>query len=56
MKTLRTIARATIELIDLRDVFVFGGLAAACYGVAQLSQPAAWILGGAVFLLLGLRR
>lgn len=43
-------------LFGLRDLFVFGGLAAACHGIAQVHVPAAWIAGGTVLLLIGLRR
>lgn len=42
--------------VDLRDVFVFGGLACAVYGIAQLHGPAAWIAAGAAFFWLGVRR
>ena len=42
--------------IDLRDVFVFGGLACAIYGLAQIYVPAAWIVGGSVLFWLGVRR
>lgn len=49
-------AGALVALVDLRDVFVFGGLASACYGIYQVHEPAAWIAGGTVTLLLGLRR
>ncbi len=43
-------------LPDLRDVITFGGLGAACYGIAMLSVPAAWIVGGACLFWLGVRR
>lgn len=42
--------------IELRDCFVFGGLAAAVYGIALVYAPAAWITGGAALFWLGLRR
>ena len=38
---------------DLNDLFVFGGLAAACYGLGQIHAPSAWIVGGAVSIWLG---
>ena len=41
---------------DLRDVFVFGGLACAVIGVAQVFVPAAWVVGGAALFWLGVRR
>ncbi|MDZ4253994.1 MAG: hypothetical protein U1A72_15600 [Sulfuritalea sp.] len=43
-------------LPDLADVFAFGGLGVACYGIAQFSQPVAWIVGGAVLFGLGVRK
>lgn len=42
--------------VDLRDTFVFGGLAAVGYGIAQIHVPAAWIVVGAVVFALGVRR
>lgn len=45
-----------IGLFSLRDAFVFGGLAAACYGIVQVHAPSAWIAGGTAVLLIGLRR
>ena len=53
MKKLLAKARATV---DLRDIFVFGGLAAMVYGIAQIHVPAAWIISGSALFLLGLRR
>jgi hypothetical protein len=47
-----TIART----IELREIFVFGGLAAVGYGIAQIHAPSAWIIIGATFFLLGMRR
>lgn len=44
------------DLPDLRDLFAFGGLAAACYGIAQIHAPAAWIVGGVALFWLGVRR
>ena len=41
------------KTFDLNDVFVFGGLAAACYGVAQIDPPSAWIVGGVTLVWLG---
>lgn len=48
--------RRVFAAVDLRDVFVFGGLAAVGYGIAQIHVPAAWIATGSVLFLLGLRR
>lgn len=42
--------------IDLNDVFVFAGLAALTYGIAQMHAPSAWIVAGGVIFLIGLRR
>jgi hypothetical protein len=56
MRKVRIALGALTALFSLRDAFVFGGLAAACYGIAQMHVPAAWIAGGTVVLLLGLRR
>ena len=63
MERLRALARGAAAHIvkaaltlDLRDVFVFGGLACAVHGVSLLSVPAAWIVGGTVLFLLGARR
>jgi len=47
---------AIARTIDLRDVFVFCGLGAVGYGVAQIHTPSAWIVTGIVVLMLGLRR
>jgi hypothetical protein len=51
--------RVTVEkilsLFDLRDGFVFGGLACAVYGIAQIYAPMAWIVTGAVLFFMGLR-
>ncbi len=56
--------KAAIELawkrlqaeFGLRELFVFGGLASAVYGISQVSEPAAWVIGGAVLFWLGVRR
>lgn len=48
---------ATIaSLFDLRDAFVFGGLALIGIGLDQISRPAALIVVGAVLLWLGVRK
>lgn len=41
---------------DVEDLFVFGGLACAAYGIAQVYPPAAWIVTGAVLFGLGVKR
>lgn len=40
---------------DLRDAFVFGGLAAVGYGLACIHPPAAWIVCGAALFWLGVK-
>jgi len=42
--------------IELRDVFVFGGLACVVVGAAQIYVPAAWVVAGGVLFWLGVRR
>lgn len=41
--------------VDLRDGFVFGGLAAAGYGISMIYPPAAWIFCGVALFWLGVR-
>lgn len=41
--------------IDVRDVLVFGGIAAAGYGIGMVYPPAAWIFCGLAFFWLGVR-
>jgi hypothetical protein len=43
-------------LPDMQDVLVFGGLGCACWGIAQIYSPAAWIVAGAAMIGLGLKR
>ena len=45
---------AVASAIQLRDVCVFGGLGATCYGVAQYSVPIAFIVGGVALVGIGL--
>jgi len=54
MRILKLMA-AAVARIDLRDVFVFGGLAAAVYGVSGYSVPAAWITAGVTLFALGMK-
>ena len=44
------------RLVDLRDIFVFAGLAMVCNGIAQIHAPSAWIVGGAAFFWIGASR
>jgi hypothetical protein len=41
--------------IDARDVLVFGGIAAAGYGIGMIYPPAAWIFCGLALFWLGVR-
>ncbi len=41
--------------IDLRDAFVFGGIASVGYGISLLSPPAAFVVVGLAFFWLGIR-
>lgn len=41
--------------IDMRDVLVFGGIAAAGYGIGMVYPPAAWVFCGLAFFWLGVR-
>ena len=41
--------------VDLRDCLVFGGIAAAGYGISLIYQPAAWIFCGLALFWLGVR-
>lgn len=49
------LARDYAGAVDLRDVFVFGGLVAIGYGINMIYPPAAWIVCGAVLFWLGVR-
>ncbi len=44
------------DVLDLRDYFTFIGLGCAFYGVAQINAASAWIVIGAAFFWLGVRR
>lgn len=41
---------------DLRDVFVFGGIGLAGYGIWQIYAPAAPIVVGSVLFWMGIRK
>lgn len=59
MERLRQMARGLhvlVRNIDLRDVFTFGGLGCAVYGVSGFSVPAAWIVAGTVLFALGVKK
>lgn len=42
--------------IELRDVFVFGGLSCVVIGTSQVYVPAAWVVAGGALFWLGVRR
>jgi hypothetical protein len=44
------------NMLDLRDVLAFGGLAMLCYGLHLIYPPAAWVAGGAALFWLGAGR
>ncbi len=48
--------RSSSSIIDLRDIFVFGGLGCIAYGAAQIYPPAGWIVAGAGLFWLGIRK
>jgi hypothetical protein len=50
---IKRVKKYIYQNVDLTDVFVFGGLAALCYGVAQIHAPSAWIVAGASLIWLG---
>jgi hypothetical protein len=47
--------RRLVPDIDIRDVLVFGGIAAAGYGVGMIYPPAAWIFCGLALFWLGVK-
>lgn len=47
--------KPVLAWLDLRDLFVFGGLTMVGYGIALVYPPAAWSLCGLAILWLGLR-
>ena len=53
--SIRAALSAIVAAIGAREVLVFGGLAATCYGLALVYPPAAWIVGGTVLFLIGMR-
>ena len=55
-KLLSDIKNAIEGAVGLNEVFVFGGILISGYGIAQIYEPAAWIVIGTIILLLGLRR
>lgn len=55
-RALQNLVRSEHLQPDLNDIFTFGGLAGACYGISLIHVPSAWIVGGAVLFCLGVRR
>jgi len=47
---------AESDMIDLRDIFAFGGLSLVSYGAFLIFQPVAFITFGAGLWWLGVRR
>lgn len=45
-----------VKTFDLRDAFVFGGTGLIGAGVWQINRPAAFIITGAIFFWLGIRK
>jgi hypothetical protein len=56
VKRLLALAAALAQAVDINDVVTFGGLGLACYGIAQIHEPAAYITGGCALFWLGIRR
>ena len=56
LKRIPLLVAEAFHSIDLRDVFVFGGLGIAVRGVAEFSVPTAWIVCGIVLFAMGIRR
>lgn len=53
-RCLAVLARIVPEM-DMRDALVFGGIAAAGYGIGMIYPPAAWIFCGTMAFWLGIR-
>lgn len=47
-------ARWRKHIPEARDVFLFGGIAAAGYGVYQIYPPSAFVLVGGFFIAMGI--
>jgi hypothetical protein len=56
MRRFLDLVRKNAAEVELRDVFVFGGLACGAIGAAQIYGPAGWIVVGAALFWLGIRR
>lgn len=53
---MKKLARTLLAALDLRDAFVFGGLALVGYGLWQIYIPAAPIVVGSACFWLGIRK
>lgn len=53
---MKKIALTLLAAFDLRDAFVFGGIALVGYGIGQIYAPAAYIVIGGVLFWLGVRK
>lgn len=53
---MKKLALSLLTAFDLRDAFVFGGIALVGYGVGQIYAPAAPITVGAAIFWLGTRK
>lgn len=55
-KKIEAFLRRQGELVDIRDVHCYGGMACVAYGLWQVYQPAAWCVVGAVLFWLSVKR
>ena len=55
MAPVRKVMASILATFDLADVFAFGGLVVAGYGVWQIHQPSAFIVVGVTLFWLGVR-
>lgn len=53
---MKKLAHTLLAAFDLRDVFVFGGLAMVGYGLWQIYVPVAPVVVGAACFWLGIRK
>jgi hypothetical protein len=56
MRAVLKLLKLIYEQIDLRDVFVFGGLSCMVYGISMISVAAAWITLGLMMAIIGLKK
>ena len=55
LQRLAGLFRQVLPAVELRDSFVFGGLAMVGYGLHAIYPPASWIVVGAVLFIMGVR-